>query len=131
MRKWDRWVAYLCGGILCLMAIGHAIAFVSMSKSLGATAIDRDHADAIRAVWLTISVMFASFGLLLVRAARQKIRADWLSIASIGVVLFLAGSTGLAVSAAQPFWWQHIVLGLAILTVGWRSRHVVDQRRDA
>jgi hypothetical protein len=138
MRTWDKWVAYLSGGILCLMAIGHGIAFAGMSKSLGATAIDQEHADAIRAVWLSISVTFASFGLLLLRAARQTRQADWLVIASIGFVLILSGSAGLAVSSGQPFWWQHIVVCWArrfLPSAGERRSRVCSNaqraRRDA
>jgi hypothetical protein len=70
-------------------------------------------------------MMFASFGLLLLRVAHQPKRADWVVIVAIGGVLALSGSTGLAISAGQPFWLQHIVLGLAILAVGWRSRRFV------
>ena len=125
VRRWDKTVAYMCGGLLCLMAIGHGIAFASMSESLGATAINQVQSDAIRTVWLTISMMFASFGLLLLRAAHQTKRADWVVIVAIGGVLALSGLTGLAISAGQSFWLQHIVLGLAILTVGWRSRRFV------
>ena len=125
MRTWDKKVAYLCGGILCLMAIGHAIAFAGMSEGLSATAINQVQGDAIRTVWLTISMMLASFGLLLLRAAHQTKRADWVVIVAIGGVLALSGSAGLVISAGQPVWMQHIVLGLAILIVGWRSRRFV------
>jgi cytochrome bd-type quinol oxidase subunit 2 len=122
MRRLERLVAYLCGGFLCLMAIGHGIAFFGISKSLAATAIDLVQADAIRTVWLTVSVVLAAFGLLVLRATHQAKQADWIVIVAIGAVLVLSGSAGLAISAGQPFWLQHAVLGLAILTVGWRLR---------
>jgi hypothetical protein len=124
MRKWDRRAAYLCAAILCLMAIGHGIAFADMSQSLAATTIDPVHAQAIRTVWLTVSAMLASFGLLLLRAAHETRRADWVVIVTIGTVLALSGAAGLAVSAGQPFWWQHVVLGAATIAVGWRSRGI-------
>lgn len=122
MRILDQWVAYLCGGILCLLAIGHAIAFFGISKSLAATAIDVFQADAIRTVWLTVSVVLVTFGLLVLHVTHQAKQADWIVIVAIGAVLVLSGSVGLAISAGQPFWLQHVVLGVAILTVGWRLR---------
>jgi hypothetical protein len=122
VRSLEQWVAYLCGGILCLMAIGHAIAFAGMSKSLTAAAIDPAQADAIRTVWLTVSMVLATFGLLVLRAARQAKHADWVLTMAIGAVLALSGSAGLAISSGQPFWAQHVVLGAAILIIGWRSR---------
>jgi hypothetical protein len=118
----EQWIAYLCGGILCLMAVGHGIAFFGTSKNLAATAINVVQADAIRTVWLTVSVVLAAFGLLVLRAAHGAKQADWLVIVTIGAVLVLSGSMGLAISAGQPFWLQHVLLGLAILTVGWRLR---------
>ena len=122
VKKWDRRVAYLCGGILCLMAIGHGVAFRAMSQRLTMTTIDGFHAQAIRAVWLSIAAMFAGFGLLLLRAARGAQRSDWVTVVMIGAVLALSGSMGLVLSAGQPFWWQHVLLGLAIIAIGYRSR---------
>jgi cytochrome bd-type quinol oxidase subunit 2 len=122
VRRLEQWVAYLCGGILCLMAIGHGIAFFRISKSLAATAIDAVQADAIRTVWLTVSAVLATFGLLVLRATYQANQADWVVIVAIGAVLALSGSVGLVISVGQPFWLQHVVLGLAILTGGWRMR---------
>ena len=77
MQRWDRRLARLCATLLCFMAIGHGIAFIGMSQSLGATALDRLHAEAIRDVWLTISAMLAGFGLLLLRATWGNARPDW------------------------------------------------------
>lgn len=122
MQRWDRRITRLCAAILCLMAVGHGIAFAGMSQSLGATVLDRPHAEAIRDVWLTVSAMLAGFGLLLLRATCGKARADWVLIVTIGAVLSFSGSAGLVISAGQPFWWQHVVLGLAIVVLGWRSR---------
>lgn len=111
------------------MSIGHGIAFFGMSKSLAAKAIDVVQADAIRTVWLTVSVVLATFGLLVLRATHQAKQADWVVIMAIGAALALSGLAGLAVSGGQPFWLQHVVLGLAILTVGWRSRGFAALRR--
>jgi cytochrome bd-type quinol oxidase subunit 2 len=122
VQRLEQWIAYLCGGILCLMAVGHGIAFFGTSKSLAAAAINVVQADAIRTVWLTVSVVLAAFGLLVLRAAHRAKQSDWLVIVTIGAVLVLSGSMGLAISAGQPFWLQHVLLGLAILTVGWRLR---------
>jgi cytochrome bd-type quinol oxidase subunit 2 len=122
VRRLEQWVAYLCGGILCLMAIGHGIAFFRISKRLAATAVDAVQADAIRTVWLTVSAVLATFGLLVLRATYQANQADWVVIVAIGAVLALSGSVGLVISVGQPFWLQHVVLGFAILTVGWRLR---------
>jgi CHASE2 domain-containing sensor protein len=106
------------------MAVGHGIAFVGMSQSLSAVAVDRQHVEAIRDVWLTISAMLAGFGVLLLRAARST-PVDWALIVGIGAILCFSGSAGLVISAGQPFWWQHVVLGLAVAAVGWRSRTAV------
>ena len=122
MQRWDRRVARLCATLLCLMAVGHGIAFAGMSQSLGAAALDRLHAEAIRDVWLTISAMLAGFGLLLLRATWGNARADWVLIVTIGAVLLFSGAAGLVISAGQPFWLQQVILGLAVAAVGWRSR---------
>jgi predicted membrane channel-forming protein YqfA (hemolysin III family) len=101
MRRLEQWVAYVCGGILCLMAIGHGIAFFGISKNLAATAIDDVQADAIRTVWLTVSVVLATFGLLVLRATHQAKQADWVVIVAIGAVLVVSGSAGLAINLRQ------------------------------
>jgi hypothetical protein len=103
------------------MAVGHGAAFVAMSHSLGAAAVDAAQATAIRDVWLTISAMLAGFGVLLLRAARSP-RADWVLMLAIGAILSFSGTAGLVISQGQPFWWQHVVLGLVIAAVGWRAR---------
>jgi hypothetical protein len=122
MQQWDRRVMYVCATFLCLMAIGHGIEFVGMSQSLGETDIRHFHADAIRDVWLTVSAMLACFGLLLLRAAQIGERSDAVVLLLIGAVLLFSGAAGLLISGGQPFWYQDLVLGLAIVVVGWRLR---------
>ena len=73
-------------------------------------------------MWLTISGMLVLFGLLLIREALSKTAADWIMIAAIGYLLSASGVAGLILSAGKPFWWQQVVIGMAIVAIGWRTR---------
>ena len=121
MQVWDRRATYLFAALLIFMAVGHTFSFPATSQSLAEAGIDKNIADAIRVVWLTISAMLLLFGLLLIREALSKTAADWMMICAIGCLLSASGAAGLIFSAGEPFWWQQVGLGLAVVAIGWRT----------
>jgi cytochrome bd-type quinol oxidase subunit 2 len=122
MGVWDRRATYLCAALLVLMAVGHGANFLDASQTVTKAGVDETIAEAIRVVWITISGMLVLFGFLLARQALSKTVADWIVISSIGCLVSASGVAGLIISAGKPFWWQQVVIGLAIAALGWRAR---------